>query len=309
MCSGTILKKIILSIALVFVLPLIYSESLNGGISSQTDLVNGFFRYIYSFSFRSADSLLFIMQKSEMDKPAMYNIGANLAWWKLLSGDSVNSNIKRCNYDLEESIRLLQKEKKDNSTGTLNLIYSYSLKARLENYNGNTLKALIYFYRSAGLIRPYVNSDKRDEKLNLMLGLYLYFMDYIENEYYMSHALFLSYPHGDRAKGLKYLSDCSDSKNEMIRTEANYFLLKIYANVENDYQKAYENSEFLTRQYPENLVYAIEKLKLMMHLKAKNEVYLFRVKLIEQISHSASLSNDQKNHFISLIELPDKQGI
>ena len=163
------------------------------------------------------------------------------------------------------------------------MIYSYSLKARLENYKGNKLLSFIYFYKSITYIKECTNRPVEDEKLNLVLGLYFYFIDYIENEYFIMSVAFMSFPKGDKNKGLRYLEKCSISSDEMIRTEANYFLLKIYAYTEKDYSKAYVNAQILTQQHPNNLVYSLEQFKLMLVLKKTVEAQKFQKKLIEEI--------------------------
>ena len=45
------------------------------------------------------------------------------------------------------------------------------------------------------------------KKLTLILGLYFYFIDYIENEYFIANAVFFSFPKGDKNKGLRYLEN------------------------------------------------------------------------------------------------------
>jgi hypothetical protein len=141
----------------------------------------------------------------------------------------------------------------------------------------------------------------KDEKLNLVLGLYFYFIDYIENEYFMLSTVFFSFPKGDKKTGLKYLEKCSASGDEMIRTEANYFLLKIYAYTEKDYSKAYLNAQILTQQHPNNLVYSLEQFKLLLKMKKEDEAQIFQKKLIEEIQAAKNLNSSQKNHFISQI--------
>jgi hypothetical protein len=253
--------------------------------------------------------MVVVMNNSNIDKATLSNIKANLAWWKLLSGDSIKTNLKICNSIIDESIRFGLKNNDRDINSLLNIIYSYSLKARLENYRGNTLKSLIYFYKSIAYIEKCLDSPVKDERLNLVLGLYFYFIDYIENEYYIMRALLFSIPGGDKNKGLKYLEGCSTSANEMIRTEANYFLLKIYAYTEKNYLKAYENARILTQQHPNNMVYSLEQFKLMLVLKKTGEAQIFQKKLIEEIHTARNLNNIQKNHFISQIEELTKTAI
>lgn len=271
-------------------------------IPDENTLINCFFKNLYNFSFNAADSMVVVMNNSNIDNITISNIKANLAWWKVLSGDTIETNLKICNSNIDESIRLGLKINHPDINSLLNIIYSYSLKARLENYRGNTLKSFFYFYKSITYIKKCIDTPVEDERLNLVLGLYYYFTDYIENEYYIMHALFFSIPEGNKNKGLKYLEDCSTSTNEMIRTEANYFLLKIYANTEKDYSKAYTNALILTQQHPNNLVYSLEQFKLLLKMKQSGETQIVQQKLIEEIQTAGNINNIQKKHFISQIE-------
>jgi hypothetical protein len=269
--------------------------------SDENAMINCFFRNLYNFSFREADSMVVVMNGSGMDNSTLSNIKANLAWWKLLSGDATDRNLKTCDSLLHESISLGSKVKKQDINSLLNIIYSYSLRARLENYKGNKLKSLIYFYKSITFINECLDIPGKDERLNLVFGLYFYFMDYIETEYYLINAMFFSYPKGDKKRGLVYLHECSLSNNEMIRTEADYFLLKIHAYTEKDYLTAYQNALALTQQHPDNLVYCLEQLSILLKMKKDVEAKSYQRKLIVLIQSSNKINGNQKDHFISQI--------
>lgn len=291
-----------ISVLLVLIFSPVFSVYADGiKMSDEDSMINCFFKNLYNFSFREADSMVVVMKDSNLDNITITNIRANLAWWKLLSGDSIGTNLRICDSCIHESTESGLKNQKKDLISLQNMVFSYSLKARLENYRGNTLKAILYFYKSIFYINKCIDSPVKDEKLNLVLGLYFYFIDYIENEYFMMNALLFTFPKGDKNKGLLYLENCSESDNEMIRTEANYFLLKIYANTERDYSKAYQNALFLTRQHPNNLVYGLEQFKLLLKMKKDYEAEILQRRLIEQIRSAVNINNSQKNHFISQI--------
>ena len=67
-------------------------------------MINYFFKNLYNFSFHEADSLFVVMNNSDMDNITLANIKANLAWWKLLSGDAIETNIRICDSCINESI-------------------------------------------------------------------------------------------------------------------------------------------------------------------------------------------------------------
>lgn len=291
----------------IFLLLVFMVSHVNSGFAAITKLpdensmIECFFKKVYDFSFREADSIVVVMNDSEIDNTTLSGIKADLTWWKLLSGDAIDSNLRTCDSIIHESLSSSLNNKKKDINCLLNIIYYYSLKARLENYRGNTLKSLFYFYKSFTYIEDCMHSPVKDEKLNLILGLYLYFIDYIEKEFFMTRAMFFTFPKGDKNNGLRYLEECSASGDEMIGTEANYFLLKIYTYTEKDYIKAYLKAQILTKQHPNNLVYSLEQFKLLLKMKKDGEAQIFRKKLIEEIQIAKNLNNSQKTHFISLL--------
>jgi hypothetical protein len=300
-----ILRRTIISLLLFFMVSQVNSGF--AGITKQPyekSMINCFFKKVYDFSFREADSMVVVMKHSEMDNITLSGVKADLSWWKLLSGDAIETNLRTCDSIIHESLTSSLNNKKKDISCLLNIIYYYSLKARLENYRGNTLKSLISFYKSISYIEDCIHSPVKDEKLNLILGLYFYFIDYIEKEFFLSRAMFLTFPKGDKNKGLRYLEECSVNNDEMIRTEANYFLMKIYTYTERDYLKAFLKVKILTQQHPNNLVYSVEQFKLLLKMKKDDEAQIFRRKLIVEIQMAKNINNSQKNHFISLLGEP-----
>lgn len=269
--------------------------------SQDRNLINSFFGKLYNFSFDEADSLVLVMTESGIDDATLDNIKANLAWWKLLSGEAIDSNIDTCDFYLEQSLKS-NSGRHDDLNSLFNIIFAYSLKSRLENYRGNSLKSLLLFHKSLSYIEKCIDLPVKDDRLNLVLGLYYYFIDYFKDEYFMVSALFFPFHGGDKEKGLHYLKEGSQSADELVRTEASYFLLKIYTSTEKDYFKALTNAQILTRNHPGNLVYSMEQLKLMLILKPPAEVEMFQKKLLNEIHLAENISRIQKNHFIYQIE-------
>ena len=284
----------------------IYAQ--DGKIYDENILIDSYFNNLYNFSFNHSDSLILELSKSNIDRATLFNIKANLAWWKLLSGDSANLNLNKCNFNTDESIKFNLKNKQRDKGFLLNIIYSYSLKARLEGYNGNSLKSFLYFYKSSFYISECIKLSGTDENVNLILGLYLYLMDYIKDEYNLVSVLF-SFPEGNKTKGLEYLENCSASKNDMVRTEANYFLFKIYSDLEKDFTKAFVYVQILNEQHPDNLVYNLEQLKLLLIFKKSNEAQLYRKMLIDKIQTAKNINTLQKDHFLCKIDQIIKTGI
>jgi hypothetical protein len=270
--------------------------------------INIFFEKIYNFSFHEADSMVLILQKSGIDGLTLANVQANLAWWRILSGDNIQNNLKSCNDLLKKSTKVTLGKEKLNADSLLNTIYAFSLKSRLESHRGNRLTSLMYFYKSIEYIEECITRPVTDEGASLLKGLYFYLSDYVLKEYHLVGSMLLPVPSGTREQGLRYLERCSMSADRMIRTEANYFLLKIYSDTEAEYQKAWDYANILTLDHPNNLVYSLEKYKLMILMNNQDEARLYHDRLIEKIRRAEFLNSNQKTHFLDIIEQVSKTG-
>jgi len=65
----------------------------------------------------------------------------------------------------------------------------------------------------------------------------------------------------------------------------------------------------LTQQHPDNLVYCLEQLNLLMKLKKNIEAETYQRNLIESIRSSNKINGSQKDHFISQIGALIKTGV
>lgn len=281
--------------------------NVNSAGPDEGNLVKDFFRNLYDFSFQRADSLVSVLEEMNADHSTLLIIRADLAWWRLLSGEETELNMKICNDNIEESIKTNLKYDHPDINTLFNIIYSYSLKVRLENYKGNSLSAFINFYRSSAFIEKCRNMNIKDEKFAMVLGMYYYFISYIEHKYFLLNTLLFSLPSGDRDKGLSYLVKCSGSSDDVIRTEADYFLMKIYSEAEKEYSKALGYARIITEMHPDNPVYSLDELRLMMVMKQYREATVMSKELVSRINRSAKLSDAQKKHFLDQVELISKR--
>ncbi len=303
--SGMLIRKILILYVIYIFLPARPTFADGNKLSGTDSLLSCFFSELYDFSFSGADSIAELIRISDIDQATFSNIMADLAWWKLLSGDDVEANLKMCNDNIEASIKANPVNQHADMNSLYNIVYSYSLKARLANHSGNTLKAFINFYKSSAFVEKCIDSPEHDEKLNLILGLYYYFIDYIESKSFILNALFFAIPKGDKEKGLNYLENCSGSGDDMVRTEADYFLMKIFANTEKDYSKALAYAQILVGEHPKNLIYCMEQLRLLLIMKREKEAEEYKRVLIEGIKTAKNINNVQKNHFLSQISIND----
>jgi tetratricopeptide (TPR) repeat protein len=220
----------------------------------------------------------------------------------MVSGNQSESDYQNCKSSLDSTISAIQlKTGKNLSNDDLfNLISSYAFKARIEIHNRNYLKATKYLKLVIDHLKLSLKYINADEKFKLTSGLYYYFMEYSIKKYPFMFPYLMFFPKGNKEKGLELITYCSSSKNAVIWTEANYFLMKINLYTEKKFTEAEKFAKRLINKYPNNLVYNFEYFNILLELKQNDRVSA-QFDNINQIStNNDQLNNIQKQHFINL---------
>ena len=88
----------------------------------------------------------------------------------------------------------------------------------------------------------------------LGIGIYNYYAATIPAKYPIVKPVMVFFPAGDKQKGIEQLTKASE-KAKFTSLEAKYFLLQLSYNYERQYEKAYELSTSLLKQFPNNVVF------------------------------------------------------
>lgn len=283
-----------------FLIILLLFTFINLRSQSQTNL-NLYYKNLYNFTFNVADSLLMIIRRSGIDNASKFNLRAYYDWWKLLSGDSSNIYLDLCRQHLNESVRCCKANLILSPADSLNLIMSYSLRARLEVSQGNELKGVYYFMKANEYIKGFEDSALTDDKARLLNGLFLYFKGYLNLHYNFLNSL-IEYDYtDDLSNGIKYLEICSESSDIIVQTEAIYFLYKIFFYLKKDPENSLQYLDRLIVIYPLNLIFLAERLKLLRDLGLIDKLKLKKMEMLVVIKDSGELNTLQKNHFINIV--------
>jgi len=65
----------------------------------------------------------------------------------------------------------------------------------------------------------------------------------------------------------------------------------------------------LYEHYPDNMLYNLEQLKILIIFKKSDEALLYRKMLNDKIQAAENINTLQRNHFLSLIDQIIKTGI
>lgn len=259
---------------------------------------------LYNFQFQHADSLIMKLEESFPNHYLPPLSRANYYWWKIIT-DNPGSDIQQLYIaslnNAENIVKQLVKNKQYDYADVFHFINLYALRARLDLINGEYMKALRHMKNCVDFIGFALGREQAHENFYLTSGLYNYMTEYGSKRYPILRFYILMYPRGDMKLGLSQLKTATNSQNLVLQTEARYFLMKIFLELEQDFQKALEHAAWLTEKYSANLIYLYhyhELLSLSNQNEKANAVRMLYFELIQSNNH---LSTGQRRYLKSLL--------
>lgn len=256
---------------------------------------------LYQYNFITADSLILKLSKQKKNSQNITNI--NYYWWHIISGNDSVYFSKKAIKAADDGIAILDLKEESQLTNDdiYSLIIFYAFKARFEILSNNYFKALKFLQKSIRYIEISANNINEYENFKLTTGLYLYTISHMAEKYPIFYPYIMFLPKGNKELGLKYLKDCLTSKDIVVRTEARYFLMKIYLESENKYDIAELHLKYLLKNYPNNLVFHYYFYQSLILQKKIDESKLQLNNMEKNANNNSELNNKQKTHFIDII--------
>jgi hypothetical protein len=260
------------------------------------------FKALYSFRFRTADSLIKETKRNYPDRAISYLLSVNYYWWLIISGEDNFENRKAFYLDLNLAQQKAGAAKKNMSNEDIyTFINIYSYKARIEGLNKNYIKAVSHTNACVDYLKKSFGKEKEYEYFYLTSGLYNYYITNADEEYPILKPYLLLYPKGDLKTGIEYLLIASRSTDFALNTEANYFLTKIYLEQKN-YETANIYCRLLGKKYPANLLYKYYLFKGYLDNNEKEKALDILKQINVQSILNEQLTTKQKDHFINLAQ-------
>lgn len=255
------------------------------------------FSEIYQFNFRSSDSLIKLLPEN-MNVNWKKMIRANYLWWKLMSGEENNLELKRDFIKiLNEVIKDLRKNDFSNDQDLYCLITAHALKSRLNLMEGNYFKGLFNIDYAVSFIVKSLGKEKTNESFVITSGLLYYFAEYSAMKYAFTKPYFRDVKEAGMAHGLAVLERGAFSTDNIVKTESNYFLVKLYQEVEHKYNRAIPHIKSLCLWYPKNILYWYQYFDCLISSKQKEEALKVMSKIYLLVNANNTLTNNQKLYF------------
>ncbi|MES2837456.1 MAG: hypothetical protein V4667_08030 [Bacteroidota bacterium] len=270
------------------------------------DVPNQILISCYNFNFKTADSLLNNTTVEYKNTTDFELLKSTILWWKIISGEKSTQQKQNYYVCLQNAENKLEKEK----TKDFNYIYKgitlYGFYARMDGLNKNYLKA---FFRINKCLRFLQTSFGNEEKYNyfyLSSGLYNYYMVNAVKHYPVIAPYLYLYPKGNTNKGFIFLETAANNNNLSLKTEANYFLMKIFLE-EKKIKEANSYAQKLTTYFSSNLLFQYYYFNTFIQLNDIKGAELVLKNIYSYTSKNKEISNTQKKYFIDLAEADLKE--
>ncbi|MDB5271910.1 MAG: hypothetical protein JWO58_277 [Chitinophagaceae bacterium] len=219
-----------------------------------TDALNA----MYNFKFVEAEMKFLEFQERYPEHPMPYFLMALSNWWKMMPDLENKKYIEKyadeffryTDLAIEKGEKAFEEDDQNEETAFI-LAAAYGFKGRYyaEQHSfmkaaGSGNKALQYLFKFKG---------KSDLSPEFMFGdaLFNYYAEWLKQEYVLLRPILAFFPKGDKTLGIKELKQVAYNAF-YTRTEAQYFLMRIYYNEENREDLAYPTAEYLGTTFPDN---------------------------------------------------------
>lgn len=210
---------------------------------------------LYNFKYALAEKQFKSLRRRYPKHPMPYFLMGLSQWWKI-----VPTNIRTKQFDepfyaymdttITHAERLFDDNEK-NFEAAFFLAAAYGFKARLHAERSDWRKATVASKNSLDYLqKSRVGNDLSPEFL-FGEGLYNYYAVWISKNYPLLKPVLLFFPDGNKQLGLEQLNTVANN-GFYTGIESKFFLMKIYANEENNPAAALPISRYLAYKYPDN---------------------------------------------------------
>lgn len=215
--------------------------------------VTNIFLDIYNFEF---DSAYYKIEQAKIEKgyASWYFFAAsNVELWRMFAGELTSKAEKPYKTNLHKLLKSCDSLKDEKEQRFLRIMH-YTYRTRLSMTNKDYISAFKAISKYYDLLEPTFEVDDYPPYA-LIDGLYFYLYDYARDKYFLLRPFLAFYKKGDADRGLKYLKKAAKCPHQVISTEASYFLMKIYFDLEENPVKALPYATKLYNEFPGNFIF------------------------------------------------------
>lgn len=217
-----------------------------------TEAVNN----MYNFKFEKAEQDFQILKKKYPTHPMPYFLMGLSNWWKIMPTLDTDMESFADVFIAYMDSTILFGEKlydadKKNYEAAFFLSAAYGLKARYYGEKGKYGKATYNGKNALDYMEKYSNDNQLSPEFLFGKSLFNYYAVWIRDNYTLLRPILAFFPKGDKEKGIKQLKEVSYNAF-YTRTEAQYFLMRIYGVEEGKEELALPVARYLATTFPDN---------------------------------------------------------
>ena len=213
--------------------------------------------HIYNIKFDDADSTFQTLQTEYPKHPAGKFFSAMILWWKITLDKSNESYDETFEDKMEEVVDFCEDILDDDDENVDAIFFkggALGFRGRLYALRKQWFDAALDGKEALPLVNEAYQIDPTNEDVKLGFGIYNYFAEAIPEKYSFVKAAMIFFPGGDKAKGIEQLEQASE-KAKYAGIEATFFLMTLYYQFEEDYNKSFKYAEDLHNRFPDNPIF------------------------------------------------------
>jgi tetratricopeptide (TPR) repeat protein len=295
-------------VALIF-----FSNAILGQTAKFDSLINAGINQIYNIKFDDAEKTFQIVQKEYPKHPAGKFFDAMIVWWKIMLDMDNEQYDEIFENKLEDEIDFCDDLLDENEKNVDAIFFkggSLGFRGRLYSIRKKWFDAALDGKDALPLVNEAYQIDPKNEDVKLGFGIYNYYAEAIPEKYPFIKPAMIFFPNGDKKKGIEQLKSAA-SKAKYAAIESKFFLLTLYYQFEEDFDKALVYALDLTKQFPNNPIF--EKYYGRIYIK-KND-YITGSKIFQDIvdKYNSKLPgyNDnalrESSYYVAVQKLRDNQ--
>ena len=179
-------------------------------------------------------------------------------WWKMMPYGDDDPRIESFEPDFDKYMDLsiskaekMYNKDEEDIEATFFLCAAHGLIARHYAENSKEMKSINNTRKTFSYFKKLNDNNELSPEFLFGSALFNYYAAWFREEYPILKPVLAMFPKGDKALGIKQLKTVYYNAF-WTRTEAQYFLMRIYYNEEDDDKGALEYSHYLALTYPDN---------------------------------------------------------
>lgn len=220
-------------------------------------LINTGIHQIYNIKFNQAEKTFALVDKLYPEHPAGKFFDAMIVWWKIML-DQKNEQFDEIFEDKLEEVIDFCDDILDEDSENVDAIFfkggALGFRGRLYSIRKEWFDAALDGKEALPLVYEAYEIDPKNEDVKLGFGIYNYYAAAIPEKYPFIKPAMIFFPEGDKEKGIRQLESSAENA-KYASVESQFFLLTLYYQFENDYNRAFKYAVKLHEQFPDNPVF------------------------------------------------------